>query len=473
MPQTVRYCRGCNAQFVVSDADMRCPQCGVDLSREDADATIDPAATVAHRPDDVSALEGGSLAGELLGRRLADYSVESFLGKGGMAWVFLASHGTLYRPCALKILSPQRQERSREMLELFIAEARAAASLVHPNIVAVHNIGEADGQHFIEMEYVPGGSLQRIVEQEERLPAIQAVDYLMQVSAALAEAHRAGLVHRDFKPSNVLVRADGTAKLADFGLAKRIAAGTSAAASGGRLQGTPYFMAPELFRGTPASKQSDVYAVGVSLYYLLAGRMPFVRASLSALAVEHAEKPVPDVRRLAGDVPGEVVDCLGECLAKDPADRPCDGAAVYERLRAIFGRLRDFRALVAEALAPLDVKAEMSERRATVSIATAGGRRQTVYVEDSPAGRWDEPVIRVYSVSAPADEDYFRRALELNAEIAHGALALETIDGRPHFVMLNSYPRATCDAEEVRKSVLDVARWADSVEKTLTGRDRH
>lgn len=473
MSHSVRYCRGCNAQLVVSDADTRCPQCGVELEREGVAATIDLAATAMHRPGDVSVLADFDLSGEMLGRRLADYSVESLLGKGGMAWVFLASHQTLFRPCALKILCPQRPQRGREMLDMFIAEARAAASLVHPNIVAVHNIGWADGQHFIEMEYVPGGSLQRIVERQERLPVIQAIDYLMQVSAALAEAHRADLVHRDFKPSNVLVRADGTAKLADFGLAKRIALGTSAVASGGRLQGTPYYMAPELFQGKPASKPSDVYAVGVSLYYLLTGQMPFVRTSLSALAADHAEKPVPDVRRLAGNVPGEVVGFLEDCLAKDPAARPRDGAAVYDRLRAIFGRLRDFRGLVAEALAPLDVEPKFSERRAKVQVATAGGRHQTVYVEDSPAGHCEEPVIRIYSISAPADEGYFRRALELNARIAHGALALETIDGRPHFVMLNSYPRATCDPEEVRKSVVDIARWADSVEKTLTGEDRN
>lgn len=476
MPQRVRYCRGCNAQFAVPDSDPRCPQCHVDLSRGDVAPTLDLAATIVHETGDASVLvpeEAGGLIDELSGRSLAHYSVESFLGKGGMAWVFLATHDTLYRPCALKILHPRLHTSSRELLDMFIAEARAAASLVHPNVVTVHNIGHADGKHFIEMEYVPGGSLQRIVEREGKLSCLRAVDYLMQVCGALAAAHRSGMIHRDFKPSNVLVRRDGVAKLADFGLAKRIASGTSAIPAAGRLQGTPYFMAPELFCGKSASRESDVYAVGVSLFYLLAGEFPFVRERLSELAAVHAHQPVPELARFAADVPGEVVALLHECLAKEPSARPRDGAALYGRLRTIFGSLRDFPALVADALAPLDASWETSDARVKVSVCTDGDRRQTVYIEDSPAAAGGEPVVRIYSICAPSDESYFRRALELNAKIAHGALALEDIDGKPHFVMVASYPRATCDVEEVRKSVLDVAQWADRVEKTLTGDDEH
>ena len=176
-------------------------------------------------------------------------------------------------------------------MDLFLAEARAAASLVHPHIVTVHNIGQSGSLHYIELEYVPGQTLQQLVQAAGKLDAYSATDLLSQACSALAEAHRCGVVHRDFKPSNILVHRNGQAKLADFGLAKRVSGGGSLDDS---LAGTPYFMAPELFRTRPASKASDVYAVGVSYYYLLTGEFPYVERNVGKLAEKHANAPVPD-----------------------------------------------------------------------------------------------------------------------------------------------------------------------------------
>jgi serine/threonine-protein kinase len=443
------------------------------MTASDLAPTIDLAETIVHEGDKREAFKSVDLGDVLIGKELANYAIESFLGKGGMAWVFRATHSTLLRPCAIKVLCPELRQKGRDLLEMFLSEARAAASLVHPNVVTVHNIGEADKKHFIELEYVPGRSLQQVVVTEKQLALVRATDLLLQVTSALAEAHRCGLIHRDLKPANILVRPDGVAKLADFGLAKRVVSGPAAAKRVKRLAGTPYFMAPELFRGASASKQSDVYAMGVSFFYLLTGRFPFVDRDVVRLANLHAEKPIPDPRERCPHLPAEICDFLHRLMAKDPFRRPHDAGAIYAELRELFGRMRDMHALVAEALGDLNLSWESEADRFVVSVPTTEGRLQKVFIQDSPSETWAGRLVRIYSVCAAATDSYFRRALELNATVAHGSLAIEEIEGLPHFVMVNSYPRATCDPEEIRRSVQEIGRWADEVEKALTGKDLH
>jgi serine/threonine-protein kinase len=405
-------------------------------------------------------------------REFDNYTVESFVGKGGMAWVFKATHKALLRPCAIKILRPELRNRNDSFLQLFISEARAAASVVHPHIVTVHNIGETDAHYYIELEYVPGQSLQQQAQAAQGMEPLDATRFLVQACSALAEAHSCGLVHRDFKPSNILVTTGGFAKLADFGLAKRIAADRPAR-NRGMLTGTPYFMAPELFQGIPASRQSDVYAVGVSYFYLLTGQFPFVDRSLGAVVKKHQSAQVPDPESLGFHVPASAVDLIKRCMAKIPEERPEDGVALHEQLQTILRRMRNIRSLAMEALADLDVSVEVKPDHIDVVVSLPDGRRQRVFIEETTAGPWSQQIVRIYSVCCGVDEGYFRRALELNADIPHGSLAIEEVDGSPAFVMMNSYPRATCDAEEIRHSVLDVAAWADQVEQVLTGEDLH
>jgi serine/threonine-protein kinase len=232
-------------------------------------------------------------------------------------------------------------------------------------------------------------------------------------------------------------------------------------------------MAPELFRGVPASKQSDVYAMGVSFFYLLTGRFPFVDRDILRLASQHAERPIPDPRPYCPDLPDEICEFLRRLMDKDPLRRPHDGEILYGDLRALFGGMRDVHTLVAEALGNLSLAWEAKGGRFVVAVPTTRGRFQKVYIEESPSESWAGRLIRIYSVCAAATEHYLRRALELNATIAHGSLAIEEVDGHPHFVMVNNYPRATCDPEEIRKSVQDIGHWADEVEKALTGEDVH
>jgi eukaryotic-like serine/threonine-protein kinase len=468
---TTRTCQGCNEPFSGEGEQSLCPRCrqlatagGGDLTR-DMDETISydrgvPPAPVA------------DLARQFAGRTFDAYTVDSLVGRGGMAWVFRARHNWLDRPCAIKILSPELKQRSSDFLDQFIAEARAAASVVHPHIVTVHNIGQTGEHHYIELEFVAGRSLQSILQERKHLPPLLATDLLLQSCAALAAAHRSGLIHRDFKPSNILVADSQHAKLADFGLAKRIVADTLDD-DAGDLAGTPPYMAPELFAHRRADPRSDVYAVGVSFYYLLTGTLPFAERNLPKLIRQHAEAEPLDPRRLCPELPDEVVGLIARCLAKRPEERPENGDQLYLALREVYLGLRDIRSLVAEAMAALKLTVQSDGDRQVVNVPLPGGRQQRVFIEDRTAGPWAEHLVKIYSLCCPVREDYFRRALELNADIAFGSLAIEQIDGQAFFVMVNHYPRSTCDAEEIRQSVLDISKWADQVENALTGEDRH
>jgi serine/threonine-protein kinase len=454
------FCVGCNEPTEPAPGGL-CPRCGQAVTPGDLTPT--------QHVDGSGALADSRDAG-LEGHRLGNYDVESFLGKGGMARVYRARHRMLHRPCALKVLAPELASRDPEYLSLFLDEARAAAALVHPNVVTVHNIGNEDGLNFIEMEYVSGRALQGQVAADAPDP-LRATGLMLQISAGLAEAHRVGIIHRDLKPSNVMLTHDGIAKLADFGLAKRVEARSPLPAEH-TLVGTPYFMAPELFEGTAASRQSDVYAAGVTYFYLLTGRLPFADRSIVALARKHAKDPVPDLGRLRPDTPAQMTALLSHCLAKRPDQRLPDAAALREELRGMFGKLRPLGALVDEAARGLDVERRDEDGVLLLRVRLPNRRTQLVRVE-ATGSSVEEELVRIYSVCAPLDEGYARRALELNARVPHAALAIQDVAGRPHFVMVSSYPRATCDPEEVRAAVLNIAFWADHVEAQLTGGDVH
>jgi serine/threonine-protein kinase len=472
MFQTVLFCHGCNEKFAVQEGDRLCPHCGQTLAAL-ADAPTQEFTDLAARGTYVAGTaEGPEGDDSLVGRRLATYQIEAFLGKGGMARVYRASHLMLDRPCAIKVLNPQLVARNPDMLHMFFAEARSAAVLIHPHVVTVHTIGQDEGLHFIEMEYVVGRSLQRLVEARKELELTHATRLMVQTCSALAEAHRIGMVHRDLKPSNILVTDTGLAKLADFGLAKRVV-NLPGPGQGRGLVGTPYFMAPELFQGHSANTRSDVYAMGVTYFYLLTGRLPFLDTSVTNLARKHAEEAVPDLAQLRPGLPHDAISIINRCLAKRDEDRYSDAGHLRSDLEQLLRQLRDTDSLVREALSGLDVQWQGAGDRFQVLVRLPDGRTQHVFIEAGSSGALPDRLVKIYSLCAPMSESYYRRALELNADIPHGSIAIQSISGAPHFVMVNSYPRSTCDPEEVRHSVLAIARWADDVEKALTGSDRN
>jgi eukaryotic-like serine/threonine-protein kinase len=408
---------------------------------------------------------------DLIGTDLGRYHVESLLGRGGMGWVFLVRHLELHRACALKILSPVFAREDPDYLDRFFSEGRAAAALVHPNIVTVHAIGEHEGLNFLEMEFVPGRSLQTSL-REGPLPLMRALSLALGMAQGLSAAHRSGIIHRDLKPDNVLLAHNGTPKISDFGLAKRLH-GDLVEELPGTIAGTPHYMAPELFSGEPASPGSDVYALGVTLFAMLTGQLPFPRRGLNAMISAVTRDPPPNIRDLRPDIPLEIAECISMMMEKTPANRPRDGIEAAQLIQAVLGQARDIETLLHEAFDhEPHVEWKRDNLRYLCLVTLPDGRMQTVFIETT-GNEFHERLLQIFSLCCPAEDHYYVDALRLNASIFHGALALREVDGKEFFVMVNNYPRATVDSEEIRSSVLELAMHADAVEHHLTGEDKH
>jgi serine/threonine protein kinase len=246
------------------------------------------------------------------------YSLERPLGHGGMASVFLARDTELDRLVAVKLLD-ERAASDEGLRGRFVREARLAARLSHPNVVSVFDAGEDDGRPYIVMEHVEGETLADLLARRDRLPPEEARGLALQAAHGLAHAHAAGLIHRDVKPQNLLLREDGTLKIADFGIA-RAAEGTSLTQAGTVL-GTAAYLSPEQALGEDVTPATDVYSLGAVLYELLSGRPPLEVRSLDDLAKAKAIAPL---RELAPEVPKDLEDFVMRCLARNPAYRPTD-----------------------------------------------------------------------------------------------------------------------------------------------------
>jgi serine/threonine-protein kinase len=255
------------------------------------------------------------------------YRIEQRLGHGGMATVHRAWDEELQRPVAIKVLS-DTLAADPELRRRFVREARAAARLSHPNIVTVYDVGEDDGRPYLVMECVDGGTL----DGRGPLPPDEAVALALQAAHGLAHAHELGLVHRDVKPGNLLVRNDSTLKVADFGIAR--AADDSRLTQAGTILGTAAYLAPEQAAGDDATPATDVYALGAVLYELLTGRPPRSARTLAELA---ADDPVTPVRDLVPGVPRALEDVVMRALARDPSYRPQDAGELARELAPLAG----------------------------------------------------------------------------------------------------------------------------------------
>jgi serine/threonine protein kinase len=255
---------------------------------------------------------------------LSRYTVEKTLGRGGMATVELALDEQLGRRVAIKRLFASLAGDDVFQTR-FLREARMAAGLSHPNLVAVYDVGEEDGLPYIVMEYVEGETVAELLARTGPLPADRAVDLLLQVCAGLEHAHAAGLVHRDIKPQNILVRGDGVAKIADFGIARTLQA--TQLTQTGTVLGTAAYLAPEQAAGERVTAAADIYSLGAVAYELLSGRPPYEFPSLADLGVAQQQPPPPLER-----VPPELGRAVLHALAADPQARPSSAAAFAREL---------------------------------------------------------------------------------------------------------------------------------------------
>jgi eukaryotic-like serine/threonine-protein kinase len=246
------------------------------------------------------------------------YRCERELGHGGMASVYLAHDTELDRPVAVKLLA-ENLAGDEEFRSRFLREAQLAARLVHPNIVHVFDAGEDEGRPFIVAEYVEGETLAQRLSRRRKLSPDETVELALQVCAGLAHAHEHGLVHRDVKPANLLVRADGVVKIVDFGIAHAVE--TTRLTQAGTVLGTAAYLSPEQAAGERVTASGDLYSLGAVLYEALTGRVPHELHSLADLPAKQEAGPTP-VRDLAPEVPAQLEEAVMRCLARNPAYRP-------------------------------------------------------------------------------------------------------------------------------------------------------
>ncbi len=246
------------------------------------------------------------------------YRLLERIGGGGMAEVYLAEDVLLARQVAVKVLRSQFTS-DEEFVARFRQEARAAARLSHPNIVSIYDVGCEADTHYIVMEYVPGETLKECIKREGRLPSCMAIEYALQIAAALKHAHDNQIVHCDIKPHNILIHRDGTAKVTDFGIARAVSSQTTTQVAG--VLGSVYYLSPEQARGYGVDSKSDIYSLGVVLYEMLAGIPPFEGNSPIAIAMKHIQEKPRSLKELRPDVSPLLVSLVAKAMAKKPEER--------------------------------------------------------------------------------------------------------------------------------------------------------
>jgi eukaryotic-like serine/threonine-protein kinase len=306
--------------------------------------------------------------GDLIADR---YELEELVGSGGMSDVFRARDNQLDRRIAIKILH-ERYAADPEYLARFRTEARSVARLSHPNIVTVIDRGDDAGRQYIVFEYVDGENLKELVRRSGRLPVRRAIELALPVADGLAFAHQQGLVHRDVKPQNVLLSREGEVKVTDFGIARSLDVEHGVTQTGTVL-GTGEYLAPEQASGKPVSPATDVYSLGVVLWEMLAGEVPFRGENFVAVALRHVNEPVPSLREVRPDVSPRLAAAVERALAKDPARRFPSMAALAKELRACLAE-GEAEAPVAENDAALTLITPPAPARARVRRRRSRGR---------------------------------------------------------------------------------------------------
>jgi len=324
------------------------------------------------------------------GDKLGAYRIERAIGSGGMADVFYAVHEGLRRPAAIKVLRASLATDDVH-LQRFMQEARAAASLIHPNIVQVYDVGQEGEHRYIAQEYIPGSNLRQYLTDNGQMSIRESLSVLLQVLAALSKSAAVGIVHRDIKPENIMLTKDGDVKVADYGLARVLLSDDPQLTRAGTTLGTPMYMSPEQIQEGKVDIRSDLYSLGVTLFHMLAGRPPFTGETPLALAMQHVQAEPPQISGLRIDLPTSLVDLVNKLLVKDPANRFANPAEVLDALKA--GRANDLEeywpdqtvplpgamniSLVGPSAATMMLQSKLNERR-------SAARKQIGYMLAAP-----------------------------------------------------------------------------------------
>jgi uncharacterized RDD family membrane protein YckC len=300
-----------------------------DISGERTGPALEATMLVGERS--IAALEG-SPDDPLVGKKLRHFEVTRLLGRGGMGAVYLGQDTSLGRPVALKVLDPELG-RDPDVVARFEREARAQARLRHPNVAQIYFIGDEGGMHFFAMERLVGPSIDVVLARGGRLPWAQAIEHTLAAARGLRAALAEGFVHRDVKPSNLMLDPDSGIKILDFGLVKSMR-GDAELTRDGAIIGSPLYMAPEQGRAENVDHRADIYSLGCALYHMLTGQPPFTAPSPVGIITMHVTDRPTAVRQLAPDVPEALQRIVDRMMAKQPGDRFADYDALIAALEA-------------------------------------------------------------------------------------------------------------------------------------------
>ncbi|MGM9928894.1 MAG: Stk1 family PASTA domain-containing Ser/Thr kinase [Bacillus sp. (in: firmicutes)] len=255
----------------------------------------------------------------LIGKRIyGRYKIVEMIGGGGMANVYLAKDMILEREVAIKILRMDFNN-DEEFIKRFNREAQSATSLAHPNIVSIYDVGEENDIYFIVMEYVKGYTLKQYIQQHHHIPIEKSMSIMEQITSAIEHAHQHGIIHRDIKPQNILIDENGHVKITDFGIATALSATTITQTNA--VLGSVHYLSPEQARGGMANKKSDIYSLGIVMFELLTGRLPFSGESAVSIALKHLQSSTPSLKRWNPNIPQSVENIVLKATAKDPFNR--------------------------------------------------------------------------------------------------------------------------------------------------------
>lgn len=269
------------------------------------------------------------MVGKILGSR---YHLQELIGEGGMALVYKAECSLLCRTVAVKILRPQYAS-DVDFIERFRREARAAASLSHPNVINAYDVGQENGIDYIVMEYIPGENLKDLIRREAPFSVKRSIEITKQIAEALHHAHQRNIIHRDIKPHNILITPDGQIKVTDFGIARAISAGSLTQT--GEVLGSVQYSSPEQAKGETVGPQSDLYSLGCVLYEMLTGNVPFKGDTAVSIALQHLEGEYVPIRQLRPDIPIGLENLVNKAMARNPEERYISALGMLKDIAAL------------------------------------------------------------------------------------------------------------------------------------------